>query len=169
MTAEPSGVIQASGGVGVAIGRRNERKLCQDVRELRHRGNCVGILLDTLTVGEEEELVLEDRSADGSAKLVALEGRIDARVVAKPTLLSWKFIEALSVEGVGAGAGRDQDLAGRGEVAGDVLRRAVDLELVDRTLGDVEDGGADGLVGDVLSVEEDAGGAAGDAVEGEAE
>ena len=74
-----------------------------------------------------------------------------------------EVIERLAVEGVGAGAGGDQDLAGRGDVTGDVLGGAVELELVDGALGDVEDRGADGLVGDVLAVEKDAGGAAGDA------
>ena len=64
---------------------------------------------------------------------------------------------------VGARVGRDQHLAGGCDFARDVLSGAVQLELVDRALRDVEDGRADRLVGDVLPVQKDAGGAAGDA------
>jgi len=63
------------------------------------------------------------------------------------------------VEGVGTGAGGDQHLAGRGDLTRDVLRRAIELKSPDRAGWHVENGGTDGLISDVLTVQQDAGGA----------
>ena len=59
----------------------------------------------------------------------------------------------------------NQHLASRGYVARNVLGRTIELKLTNRSLRDVEDRGADRLVGNVLPVEKNAGRAPRDATD----
>jgi len=124
-------------------------------------------LLDAFAFGEEEEFVLENRAAHCAAELVALEGRVHGLGRGKAGAVILEDVKGFAVEIIGAGVGGDQHLTGRGQLARGILRGVVDLELADGILRDVEDRRADILIGDVLAIEQDTGGAAGEAVDGQ--
>src|SRR5580698_337453 len=169
MSAPGATPVETAGRVGLAIRRGNGGVSGEDGWEERaNRRGGSGVLLNALGVGEEEELVLNYGAADRAAELVALEGRVHGVLgTGEAGAVVLEVIEERTVDGVGAAAGGDEDLAGGSDVTGDVLCGTVELELVDGALRDVEDCRADGLVGDVLTIEKNSGGTAGDAGDGD--
>ncbi len=74
--------------------RREERS-----RTRRDRSHTRRVLLDTLRVSEEEQLVLKDRTANAATKLVALELRILAVLGArKQSTVILKVVKELAVD-----------------------------------------------------------------------
>ena len=80
MDAKRSAVIQAARGIGIFRVCSDRWILCRNVLEeigsgVAHKHGCRGrsVLLDVLAIRKEEQLILDDRTADATAKLVALE------------------------------------------------------------------------------------------------
>ncbi len=148
-------VVHAAGRIRIPEGRGHKRILVLNRREGRAgRRRAFLILLDPLHVGEEEQLVLDNRTTKIAAKVIALERRIEAagrRREASAIVL--EVIEERTVVLVRARTGRHQHLTSRGDLARDVLRGLVQLKFVDCSGRDVEDGRSHGLVRDVLTVE----------------
>ena len=159
-------IVRARGIVVVAERSTIVSAICTERRG--HLVEVVRILLDALGGAEEEQLVLENRRSKAAAHLVALEGKIrPAGCVGGTGTLVAEESEALAMELICARVGADGNGAGTGQFARNVERGAADLELFDRALAHVQRGRADGLVGDVLAIEHDAGGTAVHAVEGD--
>ena len=129
-------------GVEDRLQRRGRR---QDLGAERSVRNGIDVCLaqrlpQSLIVGEEEELIPDDRSAKLRAKLIQAERR-DVRVVkgrARVEDLISQVLEGLAVEGVRPGLGNDVDLHAGGPAALGGVDRGADTELLDRIQRDGE-------------------------------
>ncbi len=100
-------------------------------------------LARALIVGEEEDLVVANRPAEGSAKLVLAEGAARGReVVAGIEIGVAQEVEGAAVKAVGAGLGDDADLA-----AAELAILGVEVAGDDAELGDGVEVGDDGGAG----------------------
>ena len=124
------------------------------------------ILLNPFYIGKEEQLVLDDRTANIAAELIALKRQVCAAGGSgKPGTVVLEVVKQLPVKRVRTGARSNQYLSRGRYLTGHVLSRTIELEFIDRPGRRVEDRRADRFIGNVLTVQQNAGGAAGDTVQ----
>src|SRR5262249_46041821 len=132
-----------------------------ELREGRNGGELLAVLPGTFPFNVPEEAILDDVTAQSSAEVLALEGRVipprgSIQTPVRGVRLIAEEAEAGAMNLVAASAGDDVDRAARSQVGARIERRTADLELLDRLVGDVRRSGAYRLVGDVHAVDLDA-------------